>query len=73
MIRVLKFMNMRIKEQKKLNENNLFLYKYITTYNLAKKISEYIKTNYDIQLTDGEISYLTIHIQNIINSNKYGK
>ena len=47
--------------------------KYITTYNLAKKISEYIKTNYDIQLTDGEISYLTIHIQNIINSNKYGK
>ena len=23
---------MRIKEQKKLNENNLFLYKYITTY-----------------------------------------
>ena len=52
MIRVLKFMNMRIKEQKKLNENNLFLYKYITTYIKATDLTMYEKEEILHQIMD---------------------
>ena len=52
MIRVLKFMNMRIKEQKKLNENNLFLYKYITTYIKATDLTMYEKEDILHQIMD---------------------
>ena len=52
MIRVLKFMNMRIKEQKKLNENNLFLYKYITKYIKATDLTMYEKEEILHQIMD---------------------
>lgn len=45
-------MNMRIKEQKKLNENNLFLYKYITTYIKATDLTMYEKEEILHQIMD---------------------
>ena len=52
MVRILKLMNMRVKEQKKLNENNLFLYKYITTYIKATDLTMYEKEEILHQIMD---------------------
>lgn len=52
MVRVLKLRNIRIKEQKKLNENNLFLYKYITTYIKATDLTIYEKEEILHQIMD---------------------
>ena len=52
MVRVLKLRNIRIKEQKKLNENNLFLYKYITTYIKATDLTMYEKEEILHQIMD---------------------
>ena len=52
MVRILKLRNMRVKEQKKLNENNLFLYKYITTYIKATDLTMYEKEEILHQIMD---------------------
>ncbi len=41
--------------------------KYKKTYELAFKLKGYILDNYGIGLNEGEVCYLTIHIQNILN------
>lgn len=43
MVRVLKLRNIRIKEQKKLNENNFCLYKHIIAYIKATNLTIYEK------------------------------
>ena len=43
MVRVLKLRNIRIKEQKKLNENNFCLYKHIISYIKATNLTIYEK------------------------------
>ncbi len=41
--------------------------KYRKTYHLAEKLKDYIHDEYGILLNEGEVCYLTIHIQNILN------
>ncbi len=49
--------------------NSLIKEKYSKTYLVSLGISNYLKDNFKIHLKDSELSYLTIHIQNIIESN----
>ena len=42
--------------------------KYPVAHNIAKGIAKIVNDNYKIKIEKGEVSYLTIHIQNIINS-----
>lgn len=44
--------------------------KYKSTYEIAKKIAGFIKEKYQIELSKGEQSYLTLHIKNIILDEK---
>lgn len=52
MVRVLKLRNIRIKEQKKLNENNLCLYKHIIAYIKATDLTMYEKEEILHQIMD---------------------
>lgn len=52
MVRVLKLRNIRIKEQKKLNENNFCLYKHIIAYIKATNLTIYEKEEILHQIMD---------------------
>lgn len=52
MVRVLKLRNIRIKEQKKLNENNFCLYKHIISYIKATDLTMYEKEEILHQIMD---------------------
>lgn len=52
MVMVLKLRNIRIKEQKKLNENNLYLYKHIISYIKATDLTMYEKEEILHQIMD---------------------
>lgn len=41
---------------------------YPNTYTLALALADHISTQFDIKLPEGEIGYLTLHIQNIVNA-----
>ncbi|BDG32260.1 BglG family transcription antiterminator LicT [Parageobacillus thermoglucosidasius] len=56
------------------NNNNDFLYdvvkeKYKEAYLCTKKIKDYIKKVYTYELTKEEMTYLTIHIERVVNRN----
>lgn len=66
----LKFALKRASENKTVNNTMIDSLKmaYPKTFEFACTLAKYIHDNYDLYLTEGEIGYLTIHIQNIISS-----
>lgn len=50
--------------------NDIIKEKYEKTYKIALKIKNMIKNEYDINFYEGEIGYLTVHIQNILENDK---
>ncbi|MDP4145346.1 MAG: PRD domain-containing protein [Bacillota bacterium] len=71
----LKFFAQRVLSQKQLNDDGgpfveLVQESYGDAYKCALKIKSYMKKNYNYHIDDGEIVYLSLHIQRIISSSK---
>lgn len=65
----LKFFVRRIFSQEKQDEQN-FLYDYVrenmeSSFHISKSIETYLKTNYDIAVSQSQLAYLTVHLQRL--------
>lgn len=66
----LKFALKRTNEKRNLDDKIFYSLKstYPKAYQEAKSLAHMIYENYDISLSEGEIGYLTLHIENSVNS-----
>lgn len=71
----LKYFAQRVIAKKQLVEDSspflkLIKENYTEVYKCALKISAYVESNYDYKISDGEIVYLSLHLQRVVTNSK---